>query len=247
MDVTYATTGLDPGRNPPDEGTCKEQGKVPYRGAVGNGVGKVKSGAQLRATMPAPHISNVRRFKDLSRPLCSITVGLSSGVIGFNDYLRKSRKLDDPACKLCDMNTPQTVYHVLLECPSLAKEREEMWTKMGRKVLHLNEILMEPAHAKHAALLVFKSRLLLQYRFVRAVPEEATDGPEEGTTPRQPRERKLSLLNFTPPGREVAEWIQISQQFRAPPVSMTGQPAIHPAKGGHWVRRVTPPAIRKGS
>jgi hypothetical protein len=142
-----------------------------------------KSGTQLRTTFPAPSAKTLALYKEVSRPLSSIITGLCTEYLGLNEALHKiqASEIDSPVCNLCHSNDNQTVHHILFTCQSLSNERNVIWREIGETLTSTRKLLAKPAHAKHAALLILKSRVLSQFRYVDAIREEqALEPPDDG-------------------------------------------------------------------
>jgi hypothetical protein len=119
----------------------------------------------------------------VSRPLSSIITDLCTGYLGLKEALHRTQasEIDSTVCNLCHGNDNQTVHHILFMCRSQSNERNVMWQKIGEKLTSTRELLAKPAHTKHAALLILKSRALSQFRYVDAIREEhALEPPDDG-------------------------------------------------------------------
>ena len=60
---------------------------------------------------------------------------LRSGHIALNKYLYRFKRSDTPNCQQCDGNVPETVHHLLFDCPRYARERHKLRNKLGRQAL----------------------------------------------------------------------------------------------------------------
>ncbi|KAL0852573.1 hypothetical protein ABMA27_016991 [Loxostege sticticalis] len=77
-------------------------------------------------------------------------VQILTGHGGFSEYLNRFKCKESPACP-CDAQTPETVAHILVECPRFALKRLNLENKIGAQitVANIKDIMMEkPARAK---------------------------------------------------------------------------------------------------
>lgn len=94
---------------------------------------------------------------------------MRTGKIGLNGYLHEIGKTESANCNRCSHLQPprkQDVAHVLVQCPALTELRMEMWKRIGRRTNDTNQLLVDPALAKHAAIFMLQSKLLGQFRQV---------------------------------------------------------------------------------
>ncbi|XP_052748288.1 uncharacterized protein LOC128200104 [Galleria mellonella] len=67
----------------------------------------------------------------------SVTTHLLTGHGGNRSYLHKYKLIDSPACK-CDDETPQTIIHIITECPRFAKIRYNCECLINSKITENN-------------------------------------------------------------------------------------------------------------
>lgn len=93
----------------------------------------------------------MKETAEMGRCQTSILVQLRLGHIPLNQHLHRIRKVDVPFCPNCEKNGKQiveSVKHFILECPTYAKERFWLRTKLGRgansiKLMMSNEKTMK--------------------------------------------------------------------------------------------------------
>ena len=136
-------------------------------------------GHQLRHQIKTPGPHTLEKYKRQSRAISSIMTQLSVKKISLNSYLYKIKKRDSPNCDLCDRQTPQTVHHVLLQCPALDTHRDTLWKTVGKKVTDMSTLLEDPEVAPHTAAFILKANLLHQFRWVDKQKE--TEGVKTAT------------------------------------------------------------------
>jgi hypothetical protein len=96
---------------------------------------------------------------------------LRTEVIGLNAWLASVQVPDvTPACP-CGWDR-QTVQHVMLQCPR--HNRRELLQRCGTE--RLEQILVRPDCAKHAARWLIRAGVLEQFRVAKEIEEEDTDG-----------------------------------------------------------------------
>ena len=123
-------------------------------------------GHQLRHQIKSPGPHTLEKYKRQSRAISSIMTQLSVKKVSLNSYLYKIKKKDSPNCDLCDRCTPQTVPHILLQCPALDQHRDTLWKAVGKKVTDMSTLLEDPGVAPHTAAFFLKANILHQFRWV---------------------------------------------------------------------------------
>jgi len=151
---------------------------------------------RLRRIQPQPSNQVLRKFHKVGRPLGSIIVQIRTGKIALRHYLHKVSVADDPYCHLCEYPAgppKQTSSHILSTCDRLAREREEMWEKIGKRETNLQSLLGGPEKARHSALLLLKAQLPQQFQTAQTGAEQTRmherEKDEAEVKPQQPARR----------------------------------------------------------
>lgn len=87
-------------------------------------------------------------FRDISTayrtiahfPIDNLTSLVLTGHGGIKQYLHRFKLADSPLC-VCGLGEPETIVHVLLECPRFARERLDIEFKIGRPLVQMSEIM----------------------------------------------------------------------------------------------------------
>lgn len=115
-----------------------------------------KSDRYERMSRVDPHhpYKKFRQWRDgLSRNQGSILVQLGSGHLPINSYFKKIGQRDNDHCNWCKeregRETPETVNHLVLDCPVYENERDIMVDKLGRSnTYELAKIFSKEANVK---------------------------------------------------------------------------------------------------
>ena len=109
----------------------------------------------------------------LKKALSSILIQVKTGKIGLAKYLFDIGRADSEYCHKCTGEAPQTIRHVLLECPVLSRLRCQSGF-LDHHHWDLRTILTDPCNARLATIFMLKTRLLGQFGAVSQ--DSVTDG-----------------------------------------------------------------------
>ena len=123
-------------------------------------------GADLRRICPTPTKKILTVHRGASRWQSSLITQLRTGKIGLASFLHSQNVpgVRDGKCSLCKRED-QTVGHVLLRCPAVQAQRNQMWRDIN-KLDHWNRPLLPvllTRYAKQAAKFIQDTRLIRQY------------------------------------------------------------------------------------
>lgn len=127
---------------------------------------------------PTPHKRYLAAHGNLKKALSLVIIQMRTGKIGLNSYLHgiKAASVPTDRCRGCERRR-ETLYHVLLECPSFRESRTRYWK--GRPPHSLKEILTDTEKSTTAARQLLSLGLLVQFSRVKhgilSEPSEATD------------------------------------------------------------------------
>jgi hypothetical protein len=127
---------------------------------------------------PTPHRKYFDTHGSLKKALSAVITQMRTGKIGLNSYLHGIKAASAPTdrCRGCKRRR-ETLYHVLLECPSFGESRTRYWK--GRPPHSLKEIFTDTEKSITAARQLLSLGLLVQFSRVKqgtlSEPSEATD------------------------------------------------------------------------
>ena len=131
--------------------------------------GGTERGVDLRRICPTPTKEVLSIHQGALRWQSSIITQLRTGKIGLASFLysRKVPGVRDGKCSLCKRED-QTVGHVLLRCPAIQVQRNQMWKAIDKSD-HWNRPslpVLLTRYAKQAANFIQDTRLIRQYQSI---------------------------------------------------------------------------------
>ena len=114
------------------------------------------TGGALRRILPDIGKRSLDLYKGTTKALSAIIVQMRTGKIALKAYLHAINRAPD---RLCSCGQPQTVKHVLLECPNFSNLRHRIW---GDHVITCADKMLQ-SHATTAAKYLLQTGLLGQF------------------------------------------------------------------------------------
>ncbi|PPR05017.1 hypothetical protein CVT24_010210 [Panaeolus cyanescens] len=92
--------------------------------------------------------SNFHKAADkMDRYKASILVKIRTRHFPLNDYLHKRKIVQSNACEQCGAGARESLRHYLLECTKYSGQRNDLWTKLGRRYENVDDLLTNPERA----------------------------------------------------------------------------------------------------
>ena len=116
--------------------------------AARNGWNNGKSNARQhrKLTRPQRFKAGVQLYGDLPRKQVANLIRLRTGHCRLNSYLNRHNIIEDPLCD-CERGI-ETVKHFLLLCKKHEEPRNELWKKVGRRNMRMENLLGDPKLVK---------------------------------------------------------------------------------------------------
>lgn len=88
----------------------------------------IDSASHTKKFIPAPSVQLTDQFLNLTKLEISVTVGILTGHIRLNKYLKTIGVRDDPDCEYCG-ETEESAQHFLCDCTALSQHRKVIYNK----------------------------------------------------------------------------------------------------------------------
>lgn len=129
-----------------------------------------------------PDIANAYRTTRVTK-LTPFQVQALTGHGGIAEYLYRFKLKDSPGCE-CDPNVPETVWHVLIDCPRFMASRQDLEIQIDRKLVvsDLHNILADPDSRPHFLSFADKSfRIAAKRNSTLGTPSPLSTNPSHPT------------------------------------------------------------------
>jgi hypothetical protein len=135
-------------------------------------------GREYYSYAPTPHRRYFDAHRNLKKVLSAVITQMRTGKIGLNSYLHGIKAAYVPTDRCCGCKRRrETLFHILLECPSFGESRTRYWK--GRPPHSLKEIFTDTEKSTTAARQLLSLGLLVRFSKIkqRTLSElsEATD------------------------------------------------------------------------
>lgn len=131
-----------------------------------------KHGRVTFALVPKPIKKILTLHSRLTKPMSAVIVQARTGKIGLRSYLFSIGKVESRYCLHCT-NTPESLRHVLLDCPKYARLRAKHFGAFMH--WNLKDLLNDNSRTKNLANFLIQSRLLGQFHAVEEARQRDSD------------------------------------------------------------------------
>ena len=115
--------------------------------------------ASIDNSLPSKKYMKTMRYNTKSK--ARLFFQLRSGHIALNKYLYRFKRSNTLNCQQCHRNIPETVHHLLFDCPRYTRERHKLRSKLSRQALSTT-YLLGSAEAIGETLIFVKASKCLQ-------------------------------------------------------------------------------------
>ena len=122
---------------------------------------------------PTPHKSTTDVYRALDRKHSSLLAQARTGKTSLAAYQYRRGNTNSPNCYECQV--PETLEHVILDCPNYAAIRRTNPPWSGQRESDIRKLLREPAHAQRVAQYLYLTGLSYHNDVVEASEDPSGD------------------------------------------------------------------------